>query len=442
MPRKSPGGVVTRASKRGTTFALRFRAYGERQYVTLGGSWEGWKLARAETELANVLADVRRGIWQPPRPAPVPEAAVDPTFHQFATDWFNAKKPELRPNTVTAYTSELTLHLLPHFARHRLSEITVQEVDKYRHAKVREAELRRAAIVAGRPLRTADGQVLRPLGPTTINKTLTRLGQILEDAVEYGHVERNSAKGKRRRLKAPKNTRTHLDRVDHITALLTAAGELDRRARADRRHVARRAIVATLVFGGLRIDELCGLRWRDVDLATGRIRVGEAKTEAGLRLVEMLPVLRDELSTWKARAPRSRSIDYVFATDAGGRPSKDNLRSRVIQAAIKLANETLEAEGFVPLPDGLTPHGLRHTYASILIALGKNPNHVMEQIGHTDPAFTLRLYTHAMRSESSEEDRLRALVDGTAWAPTGTTVAAESLADELDRLSENEKGPR
>jgi integrase len=209
--------------------------------------------------------------------------------------------------------------------------------------------------------------------------------------------------------------------ADHITALLTAAGALDRRARADRRHVARRAIVATLVFGGLRIDELCGLRWRDVDLATGRIRVGEAKTDAGLRLVDMLPVLRDELSTWKARAPRSKANDYVFATEAAGRPSKDNLRSRVIQAAIKLANETLEADGFVPLPDGLTPHGLRHTYASILIALGKNPRYVMEQIGHTDPGFTLRLYTHRMQSEASEEERLRALVDGVELGPAEMT---------------------
>ena len=251
-----------------------------------------------------------------------------------------------------------------------------------------------------------------------INKTITRLGQILEDAVEYELINRNPAKGKRRRLRAPKNARTHLDRVDHILALLAAAAVLDSRAQADRRHIARRAIVATLVFGGLRIDELCGLRWRDVDLASGRIRVGEAKTEAGVRLVDMLPILRDELLAWKARAPRAKSSDYVFATEKGGRPSKDNLRSRVIRAAIKLADETREAADDTPLPSGLTPHGLRHTYASILIALGKNPRYVMEQIGHTDPAFTLRLYTHRMQSEPVEEERLRALVDGGELEPS------------------------
>ena len=410
MARTAPGGVVERRSKRGTTFALRFRAYGERQYVTLGGSWEGWTRPRADTELANMLADVRRGIWQPPRPEPVAEVAVDPTFHEFASEWFTAKKPELRPNTVTAYTSELTLHLLPYFARHRLSQITAQEVDKYKQSKVREGELRRAAIAAGRPLLDAEGRVLRPLGPTTINKTLTRLGQILEDAFEYGHVDRNHAKGKRRRLKAPKNARSHLDRADHIAALLDAARDLDRHARADRRHVPRRAIVATLVFGGLRIGELCDLRWRAVDLAAGRVRVGEAKTEAGIRAIEMLPALRDELLTWRARAPRTRPTDFVFATAAGGRPSKDNLRSRVIAPAIRRASATLEADDLAPLPDGLTPHGLRHTYASILVALGEDPRHVMEQIGHTDPGFTLRIYTHGMRRGDDERDALRALV--------------------------------
>jgi integrase len=38
------------------------------------------------------------------------------------------------------------------------------------------------------------------------------------------------------------------------------------------------------------------------------------------------------------------------------------------------------------------------------------------QLGHTDPAFTLRLYTHTMRREDEERTRLQALVDGVAWA--------------------------
>jgi integrase len=429
MPRKATGEVIERPGKRGVAFSLRFRAYGKRRYVTVGNSADGWTRQRAELELANVLADVRRGIWQPPTTTPVVEAPKDPTFHEFASEWFNAKQAELRPNTRTAYSNELTTHLLPFFARHRLSQITAQEVDRYRQAELRESDARRQAIEQGRPLTDDEGRVLRPFGATMINKTITRLGQILEDAVEYGLIDRNPAKGKRRRLKAPKNTRTHLDRVDQIVALINAAGELDgdqHRSRPDRRHIPRRTIVATLVFGGLRIDELCGLRWRDVDLVAGRIRVGEAKTDAGVRVVDMLPVLRDEILTWKARAPRTKPADYVFATGTGGRPSKDNLRSRIVHVAIDRANERLDAAGQAPLPPGLTPHGLRHTYASILIALGKNPRYVMAQIGHTDPAFTLRLYTHEMERRDNEQQRLQQLVEGADVSPAQASPAPQA----------------
>jgi integrase len=419
MARNATGEVIEREGKRGTSFVLRFRAHGKRQFVTIGNSADGWTRAKAELELQNVMADVRRGIWQPPAPPPVAVAPTDPTFHEFASAWLAGKKPELRPLTAIAYEGELTLHLLPFFARHRLSEITVQEIDRYRQAKVSENEVRAAAIKAGRPLVDADGRILRPLAPRTINKTITRLGQILEVAIEYDHIDRNPARGKRRRLKVTAVASSHLDRVDHITALLDAAGELDLLAPRQRRHIARRAIVATLMFGGVRISELCNLRWRHVDLAAGRMRVGEAKTDAGLRTVDLLPALRDELSAWKARAPRCSSNDYVFATRTGGRPSKDNLRNRAIYGAMRRADQALEDADLAPLPDRLTPHGLRHTCTSILIALGKDPRYVMEQIGHTDPSFTLRLYTHAMRRENSELERLKALVDGVEWEQTG-----------------------
>ena len=53
------------------------------------------------------------------------------------------------------------------------------------------------------------------------------------------------------------------------------------------------------------------------------------------------------------------------------------------------ADELLADPGQHPLPRGVTPHKLRHTYASVLIALGRDPRYVMEQLGHTDPKFTL-----------------------------------------------------
>lgn len=89
-----------------------------------------------------------------------------------------------------------------------------------------------------------------------------------------------------------------------------------------------------------------------------------------------------------------------------------NIRRRVLDKAIDTANEKLIDAGDVPLPDGLTPHKLRHTFASILVAIGVDPGSVMDQLGHTDPGFTLRVYRHGMRRDGAAKERLRALVGG------------------------------
>jgi integrase len=162
MARETTGQVVERKGKRGITYAARVRAYGERHYLTLGYSWDGYTRRRADTELQNVLADIRRGTWQPPQPAPAPTPAKDPTFHEFASQWLDGLRHELAPRTVEDYELALTHHLLPFFKNHRLSQITAQETDRYKTAKVRERE---------------QGTVERPLSNRTINKTLTRLGR-------------------------------------------------------------------------------------------------------------------------------------------------------------------------------------------------------------------------------------------------------------------------
>ena len=87
-----------------------------------------------------------------------------------------------------------------------------------------------------------------------------------------------------------------------------------------------------------------------------------------------------------------------------------------------------------PLPLGITPHKLRHTFASIPVAIGKDPTYVMQQLGHTDPAFTLRVYAHTMRRSDDERARLKALVEGHDWAHIGQkTAESASAATERDR---------
>lgn len=227
-------------------------------------------------------------------------------------------------------------------------------------------------------------------------------------------------------MKAVRAAPVWLDRAEHIAVLLDAAGELDARAKVkggqDQKGglVYRRALLATLVFAGLRIGELTALRWRDVDLAGSRISVRASKTDAGVRQVDLLPALRDELAAYKAQAPSTAPSAFVFATAAGTELIHGNIRRRVLDKTVERANEKLTAAGDVPLPEGLTPHKLRHTFASILVALGVDAGSVMDQLGHTDPGFTLRVYRHGMRRNGDTRETLRALVGGVVWAAMGS----------------------
>ena len=424
MSRRATGQVVVDSRARSRTFAVRFRAYGQREYVTLGTSEEGWTHAKAGLELENILADVRRGIWRPPDPPPTSAAPEDPTFHEFASRWFESTKGEWRSSTRLDYQWQLSRHLLPFFRDHRLSQITIAEVDRYRHAKVAEAHAVAAAAAKGkRSLEECvdkNGCVrrrpTRPLSATSINKTITRLGQILEVAVEYGLIQSNPARGRRRRLRPQQPAPVWIDRAEHVEALLDAARELDLHAVAcgGREHKGgiayRRALLATLVFAGLRIGELTSLRWREVDFAANRITVRASKTTAGLRQVDLLPALGQELSAHRSGANGAGPDGVVFASAAGTELTQSNIRHRVLDAAVALANDKLNAAGEAPLPEGLTPHKLRHTFASILVCIGVDPGSVMDQLGHTDPGFTLRVYRHAMRGDTAARERLRALV--------------------------------
>jgi integrase len=421
MARPATGTVVKRKLTGGTVrYAIKFRAHGQRVYESLGTDAEGWNRKRAQDALKDRLAAVRLGTYVAPRTSvPMADDDAEPTFHEFSSRWFAMTEPELRSSTAEVYRWHLSDHLLPFFQHHRLSEITVAEVDRYRQHKVRERDLLRAQRDAG------ETTPHRPLGNETINKTIVRLGQVLDLAVEYGHLPANPARGQRRKLRTAKPQRSYLDTAAQIAALLDAAGQLDREAQQGRRHVHRRAMLATLTFAGLRLGELLSLRWRDVDLGSGWIRVGEAKTDAGTRRVKMRGALRDELAGLKAREGGAPSV-LVFATASGRAHSPSNVRNRVLAKAVERANKRLAEAGEAPLPQELTPHSLRRTFASLLYAIGEVAPVVMQEMGHTHPALALRIYASAMRRDENENERLRRVVEGfdTSGVDLGGSITA------------------
>jgi integrase len=137
----------------------------------------------------------------------------------------------------------------------------------------------------------------------------------------------------------------------------------------------------------------------------------------------------DDRTPRDQRAASTEPDGYVFATTCGSKPKQGNIRRRALDKAVARANEKLIDAGDVPLPKGLTPHKLRHTFASILVTVGVDPGSVVDQLGHADPGFTLRVYRHGMRRDNTARERLLALVGGADWAPTGTGAPNRALPD-------------
>src|SRR3954452_17466976 len=119
MAPTATGSIVAHLRKDGlTSYWLRFRAYGERHRIVLGTDEDGWTRKRAEAELRNVLARVDAGIWRPPEKRSEPDGSpLAPRFHAFASEWFDARLPELAPKTQIDYYYRwrLSNHVLPFF---------------------------------------------------------------------------------------------------------------------------------------------------------------------------------------------------------------------------------------------------------------------------------------------------------------------------------------
>ena len=181
-------------------------------------------------------------------------------------------------------------------------------------------------------------------------------------------------------------------------------------------------------YTGLRGSELRGLIWGDLDLDASRATItrqiddrdrGErvalkSKTLRDRRTVpliaELVEPLRDRLAMEQEHG-RGKPGDWVFVHD-GGHVTYPTFAYR-FEAAVKDA-------GLGTGPD-LTPHALRHTFGSLMLAYGHPLVTVSAWLGHTRTSTTERAYLHQIRSMHDEAgDRMRAQMD--AREPVNATV--------------------
>ncbi len=143
-----------------------------------------------------------------------------------------------------------------------------------------------------------------------------------------------------------------------------------------------RAILETLYSSGLRVSELTGLNWRDIDDEVGMVLVRSGKGNKD-RMVPIGEPALDALKAWRRAMPKAWELDGPVITNLrGGR-----LTTRAVE---NILAQRIVAAG---LGTSITPHGLRHCFATHLLNSGADLRSIQEMLGHASLATTQR-YTH------------------------------------------------
>lgn len=166
------------------------------------------------------------------------------------------------------------------------------------------------------------------------------------------------------------------------------------------------ALYVVALTTGMRSGELLGLRWTDLDLKRGYLRVQRSvdtmygpaqekapKRESSKRPIKLLPEAIVALEEHRKRqleerlraGPRWQDKGYVFPSRIGTAMSANNLRRRNLQPILKSAGLAR-----------LTFHELRHTFATLMLSGGEHPKVVQSILGHASITQTLDTYSHVL----------------------------------------------
>lgn len=149
--------------------------------------------------------------------------------------------------------------------------------------------------------------------------------------------------------------------------------------------VKNRCLVRLMLEAGLRVSEVVGLRPADLDMQSCRLLVKDGKGGKD-RVLWISEDLRDRVGEWKARRPES---DWLFPTRTGQKTSPRSVRRTVKTYAHRAA---------LVNADEISPHTLRHTFATRLLRRSGNIRMVQKALGHADLSTTM-LYTHIVDDE-------------------------------------------
>lgn len=297
---------------------------------------------RTEREARGELERLHRAYGQGGSPA-------TGTLDQYLAEWLPAHARSIRKSTADSYATHIRLWIAPLLGGIPLARL--QPVDVRRLI----SDMERKGKSAG-----------------YIHLVIRTLSSALSAAVNDRSITDNATRGVR------------LPRIEREPVHALTADERDAILSAVRGHWVE-GPVRVWLGSGLRRGEVLGLDQGDLELEAGFVRVRISKTR-----VRAVPITHDAADALAAalRLPnrkRRGAHEPVFV----GERTSDRLRGDSITHALP---RVLEAAGL----GHLTPHALRHGAATLMLSGGASMRTIAEQLGHSNPALTARVYAHVI----------------------------------------------
>jgi integrase len=400
---------VFKSGKR--SYLIQYRSAGRSRRYTIGvhGVWTP-ELARKEAKIQ--LGRVAQGD-NPAEERQLDHKAV--TVKELCESYLKDFEAGLllgkggRPKKATTMvtdTGRINRHIVPLIGTRRVKDLVKADINKVlkdimvgkTSVSVKTKKLRGKANVRG--------------GAGTATRTVGLLGGILTYAVEAGIIESNPAHG----IRKPKdNVRTRrLTEAEYRTL-----GEMLRAAGQSKKYTITVDIIRQIALTGCRRSEIIGLKWSEVDTETSCLRLADSKEGASIRPIG-LPVVEF------MEARRKQKVgSYVFPGygDDNAFGSFPNHWEQLFRKS--------------PLPD-VTPHVLRHSFASIANDLGFTEVTIAALVGHSKGSVTSKyihtLDTALIMAADTISGYIQGLLDGVKFKQTAYALDRGSRKAALARF--------
>ena len=353
--------------------------------IRWGGSYyvfspEGHKVRRYAT--AKTARECRRRLQQKKVDAAkyggILYESEDTPLGDYLKQWLDSPRMRSRKeSTLSQYRGVLERHILPdRIAAIKLGKLRAHDIQRFYDSKAKE------------------------VGAATINQFHHILHGALQSAYKKELILTNPAS--RTEHEKPKPAKMKPLDGEQARAFLSVA-------KGDRLE----ALFYLAIYGGFRIGEILALRWRDVDMEQGVVRIEHTLTRKGKltppksgkgREVHLAVPALEALKAHKARQNAERlhagnvwvDTGHVFTSaTAPGEHLREITVSRTYKRLLKEAS----------LPD-IRFHDLRHTCATLLFSQGANPKVVQEMLGHASVAITMDRYTHWIPSMGEQAAKM------------------------------------